>query len=235
MKKLVLNVVGLVALAGLCTCPVAANELSDIEIPQPSSFPMIDHMEHLQPGQILSQGDRWGVWYAVNDGTCEQTPIPFGHIGFTTDAYEGMFALNTQGGACSDWGAVFGFTLQEQRILYRLPYYDASDYEGIEFYAKVDTTSGDFLFSCHDKYSHPDGGFCDEANGECWMSPVVNLDVRRGWGHYVILWSDFERPPWSGVNEPLDTATLYACQFVFQSGDAFDLTVDNVSFVEGPH
>jgi hypothetical protein len=103
---------------------------------------------------IISQDGRHGWWWAVNDGTGQQAPMP-------PAVKAGPGWICTSGSGFTDWGAGLGINLNSDGS--RDCIYDASAYRGVRFAIKGNVTGGTLRFqivTADIEYSGAPGGKC---------------------------------------------------------------------------
>ena len=143
------------------------------------------------------------------------------------------YAIHVYGGQFLDATVEegFGFTLGG--------FYNASAYTGISFSLKNAYSQAIPLHIVFpDKDTLPDYGICSMDAGSpniCWNHFGVYHaypSSPSAWGRYTIRFSDLSQDPGWGYQAPaFDPATLHEVRFIIPSGSAFDLWVDDVTFV----
>jgi len=172
---------------------------------------------------------RRGVWYAFNDGTGVQWPVPT-TPGVAIETSEVLperngsrRAIHSTASGFTYWGAGVGFDVAFDGATYGL--YDASAYDGISFWAKgnVATPGASFEFrvSTADTTLTKYGGRC--ASEPCHPPLAKSIHPHDEWAQYWV--------PFVSLGT-LPRGELTNVQF--KSYAAFDLWVDDVAFFVGP-
>ena len=123
------------------------------------------------------------------------------------------------------WGADLALTLAKSG------FYDASKYAGVGFKIRSEKPNFNPRFKITDASSDPDGGQCSV---HCWNSFGKELIVGPEWQNVELMWSDLkQQPDWGDVRPPAITpAKIKALVWSIYSGQEFDLTIDDVYFLE---
>lgn len=184
--------------------------------------PLIEDWE-LQDSALLRADGRSGVWLTFDDGTSKQNVASSSQLepSRITGGHS-RHGLHLSGGHFTEWGVTFGTDLATGAC------YDASAYDGVEFWAKgpaavyvgvqiIDVQSPKF------------GGFC---GGEgCYNSHRKRLSLSRTWQRYSVRWSELGQLH-SGGRRPLDTQRIRFLEFTILPEDTpFDVWLDDVSFI----
>jgi hypothetical protein len=204
---------------------------------------LIDDMEATSPS-ILLEGGRNGAWWAGGDPMS-----PGAKIDPTGDASSEVIP---GGGRCGSLHAMHvtghGFTVWSQlsaSMRYGsvdggapglLPY-DAQSRTGLTFWARIgDTSAAQVRLSVSDKYSRPEGGFCDASASAttktaCYDTFGVDLaPISQTWTQYRIPFKGLGQRDF-GLQEPsLDPTSIYTIQFDFYPNETFDFWLDDISF-----
>jgi hypothetical protein len=208
---------------------------------------VIDDMEATS-APILMIGGRNGAWWAGGDPTS-----PGAKIDPNGDAPSEVIP---GGGRCGSLHAMHvtgqGFTVWSQLSVSMrygsvdggadglLPY-DAHIRTGLTFWARIGDTSGaQVRLSVSDKYTRPEGGFCDPSptattTTACYDNSGVDLaPLSQTWTQYRIPFGGLGQRKF-GLQEQtpdktLDTSSIYTIQFDFYPNEIFDFWVDDISF-----
>jgi hypothetical protein len=131
------------------------------------------------------------------------------------------------------YGAGMGFNLSSPQSSVSPGVFDASAHDGFVFYARAlgDAGTTFVTFNVLDRNTAPpsSGGICD--GGACNGYYGFTLSLSSTWTQYVIHYSDLKRPPWAVAGPALDSAHLIGAQFQTNAGYAFDLWIDDISFI----
>jgi hypothetical protein len=184
--------------------------------------PLLEDWEQ-QDSMLLRVDGRSGNWLTFDDGTAKQNVasssqlVPSRIIGGRSRQ-----GLHLSGGRFTDWGVTFGTDLATGAC------YDATAYDGIEFWAKgraaiyvgvqvIDVQSPKF------------GGFCD--GDECYNSHRKRIDLSQDWQRYAVRWDELRQLNPSERFE-LDTKRIRFLEFAVLPEDTpFDLWLDDVSLL----
>jgi hypothetical protein len=190
---------------------------------RPSDDGLIDDFED-GDSQLSRVADRGGYWFTSHDpngSVIDPTPFKI------SDADAGSKkALRVFGRTSSDagaWGVVFGASFVEQGA------YDASDYAGISFKAKVagDSTKS-VRFNIADANTHPDGGICKS----CWNHFGKDVELSNDWREYVLLFGEAKQQAgWGDPVPALTPSKLIALSWAVGTGKQFDVWIDDIQFV----
>lgn len=182
--------------------------------------------------RILVHNERGGYMYTFvdsNGSTIQPTP----------GAQGGMFTQEIGGANGSLYGgrfhgdlgpsgivyAGFGMNLLEPKGLY-----DASQYEGVTFFARRAPDSvGKMRLKLPDKATDPDGGVC----ADCFNNFGKDIELTEEWKQYVVPFSEMKQEDGWGSPRPaaVDASALYAIQFqVNTPGAHFDIWIDDIAF-----
>jgi hypothetical protein len=208
--------------------------------PDPGVLDYIDNMED-GDNRILMRAGRIGYWYTYHDDTVggklnpdqgvtvEMEPIPGGRCGVTTSTR----AMRLTGSGFNEWGAAFAFSLKYMGM--ELPY-DASQFKGITFWARVGETSVDSIrVAFGDQWSRPDGGHCtvDPKSGPvaCYDTFGSAVTMSQSWERHSVLFGQTEQRNFGLQRDTLDQTSLMTVEFATDPGaPVFDIWVDDVAF-----
>jgi len=138
------------------------------------------------------------------------------------------YAAGTWGGGFIDWGAGMGFAFRE---VGGVPVeYDASEYEGISFWARTDEEFANvWRVNVPDVSTSPEGGWCGDDCGDHFGRTFV---VTTQWRQYSFSWASLRQTGW-GPAPPggISPAQLYGVELLFAAqGVDFVLYVDDITF-----
>ena len=200
---------------GTTSCPaLAANE------------EMIDDM---------NDGDRFipqvhgraGAWDDADDGTPGSTMFPDPNKPFTmTDTGDvcRKYAAYVYGGPFVDGPPSFWFGIGGP--------YDASAFDGISFWAKIDSgTSTGLRVDFPDKDTMPDGALCSETDSSnlCWNHYGKRLNLTTTWTKYSVDFSSLTQDGWGRKGTSFDRSTIYRVEFQLPENAKFGVWIDDVS------
>jgi hypothetical protein len=229
--------------------PVDAGPDSTTQDSGPIVIELIDDMEQMNgqpPGWLdglNTSNPRTGTWFVFDDGTAGGvlTPAPGGQPAgvislIPNGGRSGSLhaAHSTANGGFTAYGAGMGFNLNAPASPPMI--YNASAYRGFTFWARASgndaaTVPIRFIVLDRNRALPSSGGICD--GGACSGAYGFGLSLTATWTQYVILYSQLLRPPFStpdGV--PFDPANMIGCQFQGDKFQAFDLWIDDISFVK---
>ena len=200
---------------------------------------VIDDMEDSdRGGAILESAGRIGAWYTFNDLTTDgvQTP-PAG--AFEPDTLEvprdgSTYAARSTGEGFTEWGAGFGFDLNnDAEKAGKLPY-DASAYKGVTFWALTsEGNTPNVHLTLNDVSTSPEGGVCpvDETDG-CNDHFGAQLVLEPGvWKEFTFLFSELTQEGWGEPADAFSPNAIYAIQFTVDAGEKFDVWIDDIAFL----
>jgi hypothetical protein len=191
-------------------------------------------------GAIHEVGGRIGSWFSYNDGTATtQVPGPNGDfIPAEGGAQDSAYYARTQGDSFTEWGAGFGFDINNTGVDgpagegEKKPY-DASAYQGIRFLAKgnvpvrvgilvsavVEDTYGG---GCTPPAEPTEGEDCGDAHGK-------DLSLTGEWKEYRVPFEGLKQGDW-GKPADFDAATITSIHFDIAQGLTFDVGIDRLGF-----
>ena len=171
-----------------------------------------------------------GDWFAVNDGSGQQFPMPCAISSLT----ENGRAMHTYGqGFFSQAGgySLLGFSLRSERGGCMGPV-DASHYTGIEFLARGDGVLRVFIGTTATNPT-ADLGTC---SGACYDAHGVTLNLTPGWGLHRIPFRYLAQEGWGSI-APFDPAQILAVSWSAKidrgsivPSSCFDFWIDDVAF-----
>jgi len=204
---------------------------------------LIDDMEAIDPA-IAMIGGRNGTWWTGGDPMSPNASIdPNG---------EASAELIPGGGRCGSLHAMHvtgqGFTLWAE-ITASMRYgsvdggapgllpYDAHTRTGLVFWARIGDTSGSQVrLAVSDKYSRPEGGFCDASTAAttstaCYDTFGVDLaPLSTTWTQFQVPFAGLGQRNFGLPRPSLDTSSIYSIDFNFQPGEIFSFWIDDISF-----
>ena len=187
----------------------------------------------------MNDGDRFipqvngraGAWKDSNDGTPGSTmfPNPAGPFTMTnTGDVCRKYAVYTYGGPFVDTGATVGFGIGGP--------YDASKYDGISFWAKIDSGSYGLRVAFPDKDTSPDGGLCQGsvAGNQCYDHYGYRItNLTTSWTKYTVYFNSLSQDGWGRSGGGFDRATIFEVQFQIPKNGTFGVWIDDVALVIG--
>ncbi|MGA3124187.1 MAG: hypothetical protein ABSF69_25795 [Polyangiaceae bacterium] len=184
--------------------------------------------------QILVQAGRKGYWYTFVDKVGTTITPPAGHkfIQSPGGANGLAFAAHMMGKVSSSGdpqyaGMGFSFTNPKGP-------YDATQYTGVAFYAKVGPGSQKAVrLKVPDVNTDPDGKVCTE----CFNDFGADLDLTEQWKKYVIPFAQMSQMEGWGApqKDHIDKSKLFGMQWqVNKPGASYDIWVSNVQFTGCP-
>ncbi|WP_437679188.1 hypothetical protein [Sorangium sp. So ce131] len=213
------------------------------EVVVPTDVALIDDMEDGN-GAIAEAGGRAGYWHSYNDGTGTQTPpvytdempVEFIPEALTPPRGQSTMAMHTFGSGFTEWGAGVRFALNRPDMAPLA--YDASEYAGIVFWARLGDAGAATTMKIHisDKVSDPAGGLCDESGADeanqCFDHWSYTARLGTAWAAVVIPFVELAREGWGAepTAQAIDLAGLYAIGFQFAQGEDFDVYIDDIGF-----
>jgi len=207
---------------------------------------IIDDMED-RNAFVTEVAERTGGWWTAGDETVGASMVPV-----QTDLSDELalpeaipdprcgshYAMRVTGQGFLDWGAVMGVAFafgERPNGEYGAVPYDASAYEGVEFYARIgDTSTTEVRYQISDSNSEPDGGVCSEVRGssdECYDSFGVSLPkLDTSWRRYKIPFSGLSQRDYGYDADAVVTTAVYQISFNFPPASVFDFWVDDLTF-----
>jgi hypothetical protein len=185
----------------------------------------------------LDDGDRFiprvngrvGSWSTMSDGTpggvmSPQPGTPFGPTP-TGDPCR-SYAAYVKGYGFTDGGATFGFGLGAP--------YDASKYDGISFWARIDQGASPGLrVAFPDKDTHPDGGICQAGTTgatQCYDHFGMRITLTTTWTKFTIRFEGLTQDGWGLRATAFDPASLFEVLFEISKNATFGIWIDDVAF-----
>ena len=187
----------------------------------------------------MNDGDRFipqvngraGAWKDSDDGTPGATmfPDPAGLFTMTkTGDICRQYAAYVYGGPFVDTGATVGFGIGGP--------YDASKYDGISFWAKIDSGSYGLRVAFPDKDTSPDGGLCqgNVAGNQCYDHYGYRItNLTTAWTKYTVYFNSLTNDGWGRSGGGFDRSTIFEVQFQIPKDNKFGVWIDDVSLVIG--
>src|SRR5690606_19523533 len=153
---------------------------------------------------------------------------------------DSLYAMHFVGTNCTGWGAQAGFRLKANGS------YDASDFDGIAFWARLGSEGAPrpLRVELADVSTHPDGGLCVEVDPEpgedCFAHYFTNKQLNADpsfWTFFKIPFTEFGAPGFGyhQTDEP-QPDKLYQILFKWQPSASanFDVWIDDVYFYKEP-
>ncbi|MDI1449772.1 carbohydrate binding domain-containing protein [Polyangium sp. 6x1] len=193
---------------------------------------LIDDMED-QNGSIISNAGLLGAWYTYNDETAgaTQTPIvgdPFEMTALSPARGSSMYGANTKGNGFTTWGAGFGFDLNNDGVAKKA--YNASQFAGIQFWAKVGSGTGAVRFNVGDSQTTPEANNCGMT---CSDDFGANVTLTADWQEFKFSFAELKTVNWSKQNlTAIKKDALYYVHFQSGQNTTFDIWVDDIAFYE---
>lgn len=202
--------------------------------PACSDVPAVDGevvIDDLEDGDaIASFGNRRGDWFAYNDGSSGQVPMPFQPtVGGPSGS---LYAAQTAGAKFTIWGAGIGVALNQREALSCS--YDASSCEGIRFWAKSSSAPPDVVrFRVATEKTTPfiEGGSCPPPDSGCNLHHQVQITLTDTWTEYVVRWNELIQPTQPGIRVPFEPRALVRLYWQVAPNVSFGFGVDGIEFV----
>ena len=192
---------------------------------------------------IPMEGGRNGTWWAGGDmqspgakiqpdGNAPSEVIPGG------GRCGSLHAMHITGQGFTSWAQVsvsMRYGSVDGGASGLLPY-DAHIRSGLTFWARIgDTSANKVRLSVSDKYSRPEGGFCDASSATgataCYDNFGVDLlPLGQTWTEYRVPFGGLGQRSFGLPRQSLDTSSIYTIQFDFYPNEIFDFWVDDISF-----
>lgn len=170
---------------------------------------------------IMIQQGRNGWWFDSTDGTATQLRgmEPGGPAGSSV-------ALHYSGSGFTDWGSGAGFNFRAPSGG-ALPY-DASEYDGIKFWARVEPGSDTALrIILQNAQTHPDGGICGTG---CWDAFGIDFTLTTAWAEYTIPFSAVSQQGWGFDPGAFNPSVLYNLETRHNKNLVYDVWLDDFIF-----
>ena len=185
----------------------------------------------------MNDGDRFipqvngraGAWKDRADATSSSTMFP---------DPAGTFTMTNTGDACRKYAVyVYGgpFVDEGPTLFFGIggPY-NASKYDGISFWAKIDSgTSSGLRVAFPDKDTQPDGGLCQPGvTGPtmCWDHYGMRITLTTTWTKYTVPFASLSQDGWGRKGASFDRSTIYEVQFQIPVNAKFGIWIDDVAF-----
>jgi hypothetical protein len=139
-----------------------------------------------------------------------------------------QYAAYVYGGPFVDTGATVGFGIGGP--------YDASKYDGISFWAKIDSGSYGLRVAFPDKDTSPDGGLCqgNVAGNQCYDHYGYRItNLTTAWTKYTVYFNSLTNDGWGRSGGGFDRSTIFEVQFQIPKDNKFGVWIDDVSLVIG--
>jgi hypothetical protein len=193
---------------------------------------------------ILMEGGRNGTWWAGGDMVSPGSKIqPDGNAPSEVIPGGGrcgsLHAMHITGRGFTSWAQVSAsmrYGSVDGGASGLLPY-DAHIRSGLIFWARIgDTSANKVRLSVSDKYSRPEGGFCDASSSAttgtaCYDNFGVDLlPLSQTWTQYRVPFGGLGQRNFGLREQSLDTSSIYTIQFDFYPNETFDFWLDDISF-----
>jgi hypothetical protein len=203
---------------------------------------LIDDMEATAPA-ILMEGGRNGSWWAGGDalspgasidpnGDASAEVIPGGRCG-------SLHAMHVTGQGFTSWADLsvsMRYGVIDGGLSGPLPY-DAHIRTGITFWARIgDTSAAQVRLGISDKYSRPEGGFCNDTASATTATACYDLfgidlqPISTTWTQYRIPFAGLGQRNFGLQKPSLDTSSIYSIEFDFYPNETFSFWIDDISF-----
>jgi hypothetical protein len=149
----------------------------------------------------------------------------------------GLFTMTNTGDPCRKYAAyVYGGPFVDGNPVFFFGIggpYNASKYNGISFWAKIDsgTTSG-LRVAFPDKDTQIDGALC-QASGTgtnlCWDHYGKRINLTTTWTKYSVSFSSLTQDGWGRAGAGFDPSTIYEVQFQIPVNTKFGIWIDDVA------
>jgi hypothetical protein len=179
---------------------------------------------------IPSVSGRAGAWSDSHDSSPSGKMFPDPTTGFVaSDSGDACrkFAAYTYGSGYVLWGANLWVGLGGP--------YNASNYNGISFWAKIDTgTSAVVRVAFPDKDTQPDGNVCQTSvssgSTACYDHYGYRETLTSTWTKYTISFSQLAQENWGHAGTAFDPSSLYEILFQIPVGANFGVWIDDIAF-----
>lgn len=176
--------------------------------------------------RIATKAGRGGYWFksADPDGSVFNPDEMQLVDGGSDHPGKVLHVSGTTSSAPNAWGVLVGANFTTEKA------YDASQYVGISFWAKVGKDSTPSVrFKIGDINTHPDLGVCTS----CWNHFGKDMSFTNEWKEYKVLFSIARQEPYWGSPKPesITPSALYSLDFTVKPGQRFDLWIDDVKFL----
>ncbi|XXX78786.1 hypothetical protein WMF30_08415 [Sorangium sp. So ce134] len=204
---------------------------------EPLDLSLLDDMED-GDGAIISLNDaenpRRGAWFVGNDGLGTQKPAKnetFFMTPIEPPRGNSLSAVYSEADdKFTDWGALFGFRLNNNKTETNPGVYDASEFRGITFFARADSgPSTKVLVDVVDVQTWSGGGICVN-NGQCDDHFTKIVTLTPCWTQYKVAFAELKQSGWGQAFEAVDLTKLWGIQFRFGARTRFNIWIDDVAF-----
>jgi len=192
--------------------------VTNTQLPKPPE--LIEDFEDGDTRIIVQQG-RNGGWYDIGDGTGTQTK------GVVTGGKDSVYAMHYYGSGFTNWGSGIGFNFIDPQGGSSQPY-DASMYQGIKFWAKIESgSSAAIRVVLPNSQTHPDGGLCGT---NCWDHFGLDFTLTTTWQQYTLPFSSLTQQGWGTQFSVFDVSTIYDMEFRHSQNVSYNVWIDNIEF-----
>lgn len=191
--------------------------------------------------QIAPVAGRMGGWYSFGDTTVGGTIQPLGDSApevIPGGRATSKRALHMTSTGFLDWGSGVSTAVHwgpnAAGVSGLLPY-DARDYKGVTFYARIgDTSAASIRIQFNDSLTRPEGGKCklDGAPGQqCYDGFGIDIPgLSTTWQAFRIPFAGLTQRGFGVPGGALDTATLYEVGLAFPPAVITDFWLDDIRF-----
>jgi len=213
-------------LSKVAVCPVPAGE-GGVKVCasgfRPADDGLVDDFED-GDSQVSRVADRAGYWFTSHDPNgSSMTPTPFKVSDDGAGSKKALHVFGHTSGDNGAWGALVGTGFVEHGV------YDASDYAGVSFKAKVGGDSTKTIrFNVADVNTHPDGGVCKT----CWNHFGKDMQFTSEWREYIVSFAEIKQQSgWGDRFGAVTPSKLIALNWSIGPGKDYDLWIDDVQLV----
>jgi hypothetical protein len=200
----------------------------------PAQDGLVDDFED-DDTQIVKLDGRDGYWWtnADKEGAKFTEPAAGDSLKWVEGGANGSAkSLHVAGSTKKGSDQAYGVEIGTNLISTKGSLYDGSRYVGVSFWAKVGPKSVKKVrFNMGDVNTHPDAGGCKN----CWNHFCKEVELTNEWKEYQVSFKEMQQRPGWGEPRPksITPKELYTLTFAFEgSGGDFDLSVDDVQFLE---
>lgn len=172
---------------------------------------------------IIPQDGRVGAWTAAvetaSDGLVSVVETP--------DRPGSLYAVRYQGSNFVEWGSELLATFRPDLT----STYDASDYAGIQFWARRATPGKRARVILVDRFTMPEFGDCDEAAGTCYGYFGADFELAQTWRLYQFTWEQLSQGFSPEHTEQVDVSELVRVGFKFDVEQDLDVYIDDLAFL----
>lgn len=135
--------------------------------------------------------------------------------------------MHYYGSGFTNWGSGIGFNFIDPLGGPSQPY-NASMYQGIKFWAKIESGSSTAIRVVFpNSQTHPDGGLCGTA---CWDHFGLDFTLTTTWQQYTLPFSSLTQQWWVTQFPTFDVSTIYNMEFRHSQNVSYNVWIDNIEF-----